>query len=563
MRRLLPLAAVPLLAACASTAPELPALSQTFAPGFRAWLSLESPDPDEWQPLALEPRLLPDLPAAVIVDADRPVDGSISIGTASDGRLRRSVEVPRRGEHLYVLESHYAREANFATQELADLLAAVGRAVADEFPGSQLPLADCSLDGGGDIRNHASHEGGRDVDILFFLANRHGEPRRTTGFVGFDESGRNDGRYFDVPRNWAVVRELLTLSNEVQWIFVARELRAMMLEHAIEVGEDADLVARASDVLWQPSDSSPHEDHFHVRLYCSLHDRLEGCVNYGPMWDWASHHSERHGVRVRELLRSVAEDDVDTRLASLDYLLRLDGRGVGAELARMLEEQPSEVQVAILEVIRAFRPVGVGREIVGLAFAADLPVVREAALETAATYPLPEAADMLVSYAAGSEPDRDLVEYRAAARALLDIQDPELVPALVDLLESSDGELRALVASVLTRTTGFVTSVEWRDGSARERARGVSEWRDWYREHQGENRLEWLRIAFEQHGYPMPATLQGSEAVHALAELITEPQPWGYIARAALSELTGENPPPAGWSTRRQRRYWRRVADRM
>ena len=34
----------------------------------------------------------------------------------------------------------------------------------------------------------------------------------------------------------------------------------------------------------QPSDSSPHDDHFHVRLYCAPDDLPYGCADRPPIW---------------------------------------------------------------------------------------------------------------------------------------------------------------------------------------------------------------------------------------------------------------------------------------
>ena len=63
-----------------------------------------------------------DLPYGVILDSRRPLPGSRSTGTASNGRLFDAVALPLDGEYVLVLPSHHFREANFATEELAELL---------------------------------------------------------------------------------------------------------------------------------------------------------------------------------------------------------------------------------------------------------------------------------------------------------------------------------------------------------------------------------------------------------------------------------------------------------
>jgi hypothetical protein len=43
------------------------------------------------------------------------------------------------------------------------------------------------------------------------------------------------------------------------------------------------VIAKARLALKQPGDSARHDDHMHVRVYCSKGDREFGCVDMGPM----------------------------------------------------------------------------------------------------------------------------------------------------------------------------------------------------------------------------------------------------------------------------------------
>jgi penicillin-insensitive murein endopeptidase len=92
---------------------------------------------------------------------------------------------------------------------------------------------------------------------------------------------------FDARRNWAFVRALLADPGaEVQWIFMQRALAASLLAAATAAGEDPALIARAAFIMHEPSDSEPHDDHMHVRLYCAPGDRPFGCVDKGPVRWW-------------------------------------------------------------------------------------------------------------------------------------------------------------------------------------------------------------------------------------------------------------------------------------
>jgi hypothetical protein len=56
-----------------------------------------------------------------------------------------------------------------------------------------------------------------------------------------------------------------------------------LIEHAEQTGEPEAVIARARRTLKQPGDSARHDDHLHVRVYCSAADRAYGCVDIGPM----------------------------------------------------------------------------------------------------------------------------------------------------------------------------------------------------------------------------------------------------------------------------------------
>ena len=59
-------------------------------------------------------------------------------------------------------------------------------------------------------------------------------------------------------------------------------LGQIVLEQAMLEGEPADTLARIQDLLRQPGDSAPHDDHMHIRIYCDPHERAFGCVDRGP-----------------------------------------------------------------------------------------------------------------------------------------------------------------------------------------------------------------------------------------------------------------------------------------
>jgi penicillin-insensitive murein endopeptidase len=205
--------------------------------------------------------------------------------------LLNGFPLPPRGAHYKLYGAVPRRGSQFATLELAALLGRAARTVDQHLGGAPLVIADCSSEHGGKLGTHQSHTSGRDVDVLFYALDASGNSVQSPGFVDYDGEGRCQSTRckvtFDDARNWWFVRVLVASQRPaVQYIFVSDPLRARLLAWAERHGEDPELLRRARRVLLEPDDSSPHADHFHVRVYCTPDDRAAGCVDVGPRWSW-------------------------------------------------------------------------------------------------------------------------------------------------------------------------------------------------------------------------------------------------------------------------------------
>jgi penicillin-insensitive murein DD-endopeptidase len=219
---------------------------------------------------------------------------SVSYGTGNLGALQHGVPLPVQGDGYWVPPRWEQRGNLYGTEELVATIVRVGRRLAREQPSAApLGVADLSPLGGGPSRHHRSHQSGRDVDLLFFARDANGAPVVATDMYVFGADGmtrrsvRADGSerarlYFDVARNWALIRALMEATTaEVQYIFIYEPLRRLLLAHARATGEPPALVEQAAQLLHQPSDSAPHWDHMHVRVFCAPSDRPMGCRDRG------------------------------------------------------------------------------------------------------------------------------------------------------------------------------------------------------------------------------------------------------------------------------------------
>jgi penicillin-insensitive murein endopeptidase len=261
-------------------------------------------------------------------------DGSsASVGSFNHGLLRRGAHLAPRGEGYLVPPLWQARQSSYATDELVEAIAHAAARVSREYPGSILGIGDLSRRGGGDSVLHRSHENGRDADLIYYAVDDKGRPVLPADsmprYPYWDGRARTplppehgvvfgpfSPRWFDVRRNWAIVRALLEEPRiELQYLFINNRLRERLLAYAAEQGEDPALLERAEVILHQPGDSAPHDDHLHVRIFCAGDDRPFGCHDSGPVRWWKK--------RYKYMVPSVPRTPVDELAGALAQLIGL------------------------------------------------------------------------------------------------------------------------------------------------------------------------------------------------------------------------------------------------
>ncbi|MGE5186346.1 MAG: penicillin-insensitive murein endopeptidase [Acidobacteriota bacterium] len=215
---------------------------------------------------------------------------SISVGKPSHGYLLEGTRLPDHGAGFTTRKVWLDRQNRYGTDELVDLVMGVARRMHAHVKGVQLVVADLSAKGGGVggiSAFHRSHQSGRDADLLPYMRDAEGKPFEPDAMHKFDWRGRatdGSGITLDVPRTWLLVKELVSAPEApVQYIFMYEPLAQMLIDHAKQIGEPMAVIIRARRALRQPGDSARHDDHMHVRVYCSADDRAYGCMDIGPM----------------------------------------------------------------------------------------------------------------------------------------------------------------------------------------------------------------------------------------------------------------------------------------
>jgi penicillin-insensitive murein endopeptidase len=232
-------------------------------------------------------------PSSSVAEEQEPAESdSVSCGRVNRGGLAAAATLELEGPGYLIPEPWRTRGLRYGTQELVGLIRRAAAAVEREHPGARLGVADLSRRRGGSAAQHRSHQSGRDVDLIYFALDGSGQPVAPGGCMPSYRPDRTASccyspkkdvapRRFDVARNWALVKAMLTDEHaRVRVIFMSLGVRNWLLEHAARLGEPRALIRRAEDILMRPPGARAHTDHMHVRIACTLDDRRRGrCKN--------------------------------------------------------------------------------------------------------------------------------------------------------------------------------------------------------------------------------------------------------------------------------------------
>jgi LysM repeat protein/murein endopeptidase len=202
---------------------------------------------------------------SVRIYSRKPVSPSEAVGPTNRGRLENGVRLPpHRG---YVVRTP-AR--SYGTEETARWIVGAFDAVGARFKHTKVVrVHDISDRDGGKLRDHKSHQNGRDVDISYY------QDECSSNGCKFDHFRSSD---LDVARQWTLLEYWLR-NGQVEMIFVDYRLQAKLYRYAKKKG-----VTKAQLNRWiqyprgkyEPEGLirhfPKHADHLHVRFVCPYSD---------------------------------------------------------------------------------------------------------------------------------------------------------------------------------------------------------------------------------------------------------------------------------------------------
>ncbi len=250
-------------------------------------------------PAKVEPPPPPEIPGGGPDPLTLDPSYSTSKGSPNEGSLEGGVPLPLHGPG-YRFTPRKKIERRHGTVELVAALVRAAMHVEATMPKTDPPsiltFGDIGMPEGGEIAGHGSHRAGRDADVMFYLQLEDGTPFEGKA-IPLDPEGKGTDYkdlatpdddipvQIDVPRTWAFVAALLGDERvQIQQIYVVEHIRTLLLAHAKSVKADPKIMALFGDVTCQPR--FPHDDHMHIRVFCTAQDIAAGCNDVAPIYPW-------------------------------------------------------------------------------------------------------------------------------------------------------------------------------------------------------------------------------------------------------------------------------------
>jgi len=196
------------------------------------------------------------------------VHASESIGYYSNGSLKDSESILERGVRIHKL--FLSRKRFYGNVSLVDTLSDTADFIRQELPNSQLmQVGDLANKTGGRCQEHASHQNGLDVDIVYLTKNRNLQsqdaPYWEEDFVKNGIVSKN----LDLEKNFTLFKFLIK-SHPVSRIFVDEAIKKQFCNFAKKYQHLSD--PESIETLRRLRIEKLHSTHFHLRLKCPATD---------------------------------------------------------------------------------------------------------------------------------------------------------------------------------------------------------------------------------------------------------------------------------------------------
>ncbi|PIW00648.1 MAG: hypothetical protein CO108_08610 [Deltaproteobacteria bacterium CG_4_9_14_3_um_filter_63_12] len=487
-------------------------------------------------------------------------NSSVSVGTTSDGTLINGRWIAP-SPTVEILPLQFTRDLAYGTDELVAALRSAAAHVAEKTPGSILYLGNVAQRWGGDIQWSVSHNNGRDADLAFYSRDPFGWQRRPPNLLHYGQNLRSvefSGFYrFDAALNADLAQGLFNhTGSQIQYMFMARYLELAVVDVLRQRGVEREELIKIQEVLYEPRGSAIHDDHLHIRIYCTADDLCGGCENTGSIRPWVDEFASAKAACV-ERFADIVQDDVDP-VQRAHAVSRLGLVGATAKrsvvIAAASDSDPG-VRLAAVAVLGQLRDSESTRALI-----AREPLEADAAVKCALVdalggtrgRPTADHLGAMLAREDGTMCGAGLPLKAKVAQAATNLESTGIVPALIAVLD--DVQIGAAAAEALQMLTNHQEAIDWSQPTAGTDAK--TQWEAWYKRNKKKTREVWLAAGFREVGYSV-ASLQ-KQSVPGLLDAILGPKHCSVNAQRALMKISGEDPASLDWSPEDAAWYWTR-----
>ena len=464
---------------------------------------------------------------------------TLSVGDTRDGFLIHGMAFPFPSTVARQLPVQYERGLIYGTPDLMTLLEDTAKKMHATYPETWMYLGNMGAREGGDIPYSVSHNAGRDADIAFYLLDEQGRFATPQNMYKIDKHLKSRGAEadyrFDVEKNATLLETLLMHETvAVQFIFVAKHLRRALYDELVRRERPQEVLDRFAQTV---QNQSAHDDHFHVRIYCSDDDIRAGCMDRSTIHPW-ERDPEPVRTRAIENFRAILTDDNADFESQKVALQRLDLLGVARENADLilsfLPSPDAEVRATAAKTAKKLGGRAVDPLIQRLDGEDDV-AVRVAILETLATL---DGAQIQKTFIA-KLPDASPEEQRVMTHYIEHHPTKEDLNALILAFEKSPQNRELIRAIEVVANRSFCETAEDDDAC-------LEEIRAWQKKNGKKKRAQWILEGFQRAGYDVKRLDKSS--IRALLDAIDGPRFVSFNAQLTLKDIAKMTQDSLDWS---------------
>ena len=212
---------------------------------------------------------------------------SASIGDPDHAKLVNTAELSLKGYGYRI--ANPGRKTNFGTDEMVFGLMILGAEMVEHYGDEgAFYVGDISHEEGGKLNPHLSHQGGREVDLGFFLCDDKQHPQGCRiEEINKDGKAKSGNLRFDLQRNWdflCLMFDNPIFGEEIKFVILAKWVQDLLAHYAQDriaksrnpsERDYLDRHIKLAQRLFMSKDD--HDSHFHLRIKVTHEDaRLGG-----------------------------------------------------------------------------------------------------------------------------------------------------------------------------------------------------------------------------------------------------------------------------------------------